>query len=304
MGTKSILLTRYVNKGDYMQKLIVFCAVGIVSLLSSCQRQYPKPTDRESVQKVRETMCPLVTEEKELNPYGSLLYAERMKDTYIENVGAVATYRFLARRFPPAGKYLLASENLGCPRQPYAWYDVDDDGQLGRQIDTGTLMLDNELILMFDYCKGESVDYWLVAQDGKARQCVTVVPYPIAVEARDGAQISVRRLTYDAGLVLLEGKDFNPDEQILVSSQSGTNRIDNVPITCINGKFSMLLEPSALGRSGGLAYVDVRRFKELLTLEYDWGSEATNAKKRLANTARIQPDALVRLPTDLNVIRK
>ncbi len=283
-----------------MKKLIVMTVVGIVSLVSSCSyREYPKPDKRESVQKVREQMLPLVSEERELNPYGSILYAERVKDTYIENVGPVATYRFLARRFPPEGKYLLASENLGCPRQPYAWYNVDDDGQLGRPIETGTLMLDNEHILMFDYCKGEPVDYWLVSEDGKARQSVTIVPYPISIEARDGAQVSVRRLTYDARLVLVEGSDFNSDEKILVSSQSGTNRSDNVPITCVNGRFSMILEPSSPGRSGGTAYVDVRRFKELLTLEYDWGSEAVNAKKRLANTSRIQPDALVKLPIDI-----
>lgn len=274
--------------GMIMKHLVYFLLV--ISLAASCQHSVPK------VQEQHET--PLVIQERELNPHGSLFYAERMEDTYVENVGLVATYRFIARRFPRDASYLLASQNLGRPLTPVAWYKVDDEGMLGRQIDAGTLMLDNEMILMFDYCRGESVEYWLCSQDSKARLGCTFVPYPIEAEAHDGARISLRRLTQNATLVLLEGYDFNPDEELYITSQSGPLKTENVPIECKNGRFSMIFEPAVPGKSGGVAYVDVQRKNGRLTLEYDWGSEAVNSKKRLANTTKIKQDALLKIPVN------
>jgi hypothetical protein len=260
-------------------------------LTISCQR----PEKKEEPPKPK-TFA--LTEERERNPFGSVLVAQRTKDTFVENVGQVATYRFITRKFPTETRYLLATQNLGKPLTPYAWYDPDDEGQLGRQLDLGTLMLDQELFLMFDYCRGEPVEYWLCSSDSKARLCVELIPYPIKTEGRDGASVTLKRLTQNAALLLLEGFDFDPDEQIVVSTQVGNNHTPNVPITCTYGRFSMLLEPSCPGKSGGVGYVDVVRLGERLSLDFDWGSEATNPKKRLGNTSKIQQDALIKLPTD------
>lgn len=264
----------------------------------SCSPNRPK----EELAKKKTAPKPesLASPDREVNPHGSVFYADKQADTFIENVGMVATYRFVARKFLPEEPYLLASENLGSPLEPFAWYEIDDDGHPGRQIEAGTLMLDNEMFLMFDYCKGESVDYWFLSNDKKARLRATIVPYPITVEAKDGATISIRRLTPDARLVLLEGKDFDPDEKIWISSQSGSVRSSNVPVACPGGRFSMLFEPAQEGKSGGTAYVDVVRIRERLMLEYDWGCEATNPKKRMANTQKIKTDALIKLPTQLD----
>ncbi len=277
-----------------MIRLISLVAISTAALVSSCQH----PTNTPKLRK--ETSANILSGEREMNPYGSLFYAERAEDTYVENVGSVATYRFIGRRFPEEHIYLLASQSLGGPMQPMAKYEVDEDGQLGRQIDAGTLMLDNEMFLMFDCCKGEPIEYWLCSTDGKARLNTTIVPYPIIAHGRDGAVISVKRLTQDASFALLEGEDFNPDEEILISTQSGTNRTSNTPVICTNGKFSMLLEPSVAGRSGGIAYVDVMRVNERLMVEYDWGCEAVNPKKRQGNTTRIKQDALIKIPTALD----
>lgn len=265
--------------------------------VTSCQK--PEPPKPPPVVKIKKDTTVLLNSEGERNPRGSVFFTERMPDTYVENVGQVATYRFIARKFPPESSYLLSSQNLGGIRQPIVWYDVDDDGQLGRQIEAGTLMLDNELILMFDYCRGEPVEYWLCSGDGDVRLSTTLVPYPITVQGADGAAVSIRRITPDASLVLLEGTDFNPDEKVLVSTQSGSKRTVNVPFICKNGRLSIVFEPGSPDRSGGTAYVDIMRRGERLSLEYDWGCEAVNPKKRLGNTQRIKQDALINLPTDL-----
>ena len=276
------------------QLLLLLC------LVVSCTKPVPKEEPTPARKKAKPRPEVLASPDREANPYGSIFYADRQDDTYIENVGMVATYRLVGRKLPPEESFLLASENLGVPISPISWYEIDDEGQPGRQIDAGTLMLDNEMFLMFDYCKGESVDYWLISNDKSARLKTTIVPYPITQEAKDGATITIRRLTPDARLVLLEGKDFDPDEKIWVSSQSGTTRSSNVPIVCASGRFSMLFEPAVAEKSGGTAYIDIVRIRERLMAEYDWGCEATNPKKRMANTQRIKTDALIKLPTQLN----
>ncbi len=274
-----------------MKKMIY--VIALLALFISCQRP-----ERPTLKK-KEIQTPLVSD-RQINPHGALFYAERMDDTYVENVGQVVTYRFVARKLPSDTSFLLSNQNLGQALNPIGWYEVDDDGQLGRQIDTGTLMLDNEMILMFDYCKGEPVEYWLISKDQKTRLGTMFVPYPIKCESRDGAIITIRRLTQDARLVLMEGIDFDPDERIVISSQYGSSRTPNVPILCTNGKFSMIFEAASPEKSGGIAYVDVIRKKERMMLEYDWGSEAVNGKRRQANSSRIRHDALLKLPTELN----
>ncbi len=238
-------------------------------------------------------------EERELNPYGSVFYSVRAEDTYVENVGAVTTYQFIARKFFPNTSYILATRTLNGEITPVMRLEVDDEGQLGRQIDAGTLMLDNERILMFDFCKGEPIEYWITSLDGKVKMCTSFVPYPITTQARDGASVSIRRLTPDARLVLVEGYDFDPDEKVYVSTQSSGSETKNVPFVCTNGKLSMIIEPAGEGKSGGTAYLSISRMKERLVLEFDWGCEATNPKKRMANTQRIKQDALLNLPTEL-----
>jgi len=242
----------------------------------------------------------LLGQDRELNPHGSAFYAVRTPDTYIENVGPVATYQFIARKFPPEGSYLFAWQSINGEFTPLFRFEVDDDGQLGRQNDAGTLMLDNERQLMFDFCRGEPVDYWLCSLDGTVRIKTSFVPYPISQQGRDGATITIRRLTADAKLVLVEGWDFDPDEKLYISTQSSGKDTKNVPFECNRGKFSMIIEPAANGKSGGTGYVSVNRRSERIVLEYDWGSEAVNPKKRMANTQRIRQDALMNLPTELN----
>lgn len=279
-----------------MTKLSLARSICCFALLTDCQHHVAKEPNKANDQINSEFVYP----EEEVNPYGSFFFAEREPDTFVENVGQVATFRFIGRRFTPDTKYIFASQNLGHPIKPIVLYEADDDGQLGRQVHNGTMMLDNESLLMLNYFRGEPVKYWLYTSNGKVRLSTTIVPYPIRVTARDGAQINIRRLTQDARLVICEGEDFLADEKILISSQSGAKRTSNVPIVCVNGKFSMIFEPGEDQRSGGIAYVDVQRFNERLMLDYHWGWEAVNPKKLLGNAAKIKPDALLKLPTDLD----
>jgi len=231
---------------------------------------------------------------------GAYIGAERVDDIIVPKVGPVVAYRFVARNFPPDKKLRLASQNLGGPLQYLYAYDVDDDGSVGRQVPEGTLMLENEIFLMFDFFKGQPVRYWLLSDDGAVRKSCQIVPHPIVATAQDGARISIQRLTPDSRLVLVEGRDFLPDETVYITTQSANMRIENVKMPCRKGHFSMVVEPEIEGKSGGIAYVEVLRAHERLILDYEWGWEAINPKKRHSPSRAMDPDALVKLAQEQN----
>ncbi|MBS0655241.1 MAG: hypothetical protein JSR46_05660 [Verrucomicrobia bacterium] len=276
-------------------KQCFFCLILSAAFVISCKP--PQPTvDATSS---REEATPLVVLQKK-NPDSVYFGTERLSDIGIESVGDVASFQLVVRNAPPDQKYMLSNRNLGGPIKPIYEYQADDDGTLGRQVSEGTMMLDNDVWLMFDFFRGEPVEYFLTSRDGATELVTTFVPYPIKATGKDGAEISVRRLVPDARLMLCEGDGFVPDEEVLVSSQSANERTVDVPYICRNGRFSMLLEPQAAGKSGGVAYIEVKRAAERLALEYDWGCQALNPKRRVANSSKMKQDALSKLPVDLD----
>jgi hypothetical protein len=238
--------------------------------------------------------------QEEKNPHAIFFEAEKLKDTHIDPIGPVATFRLIVRNAIPDQKYILSSQNVGGPVKPLYEYEADDEGQLGRQLQDGTMMMDNDILLMFDFFKGESVQYFLESKDGSTHLKTTVIPYPIRAEGRNGAEVTLRRLTPDAKLMICEGDGFLPDEEIFISSQSARMRTTNIPFTCENGQFSVILEPQVSGKTGGLAYVDIRRAGERMILEYDWGCQALNLKRREADSTKMKLDAISKIPTDLD----
>ncbi len=235
------------------------------------------------------------------NPYNIVFRAQKFEDVSIENVGNVAAYQFIVRKAPLEMQFVLFCQSLGKPPTPVFEYEADDHGELGRQLGPGTMMLDNDLVLLFNFFQGEPVDYWLVSKDLKTVMKTSFVPYPIKAEGKDEASISIKRLVPDARLLLCEGDGFLPDERLLITTRSGDRCIPNIAINCVNGRFALLLEPEVAGKSGGTASLEVRRFHERLFLDYDWGSEALNKRKMIADANRMAADTLQQLSLDSEI---
>ena len=229
------------------------------------------------------------------NPYGATFEAQRLPDTVIPRVGSVASYKFVARNFKPDDRLFLYSQTLSGPLKLITEYQVDDDGTLARQVSDGTMILDNDVWLMFDFFRGEPVRYWLISKDKTTSLSCKFIPYPIVAKGRDGATIELCRLIPDAKLVICEGEGFLPDEELYVTSKSANKMIANVPVQCPNGKFSITFEPCPPGKTGGAGFVEIKRQNERLILEYDWGSEATSQKKRIACSALMEPGTLQKM---------
>lgn len=275
-------------------KLVAAASICSIMLLTCSWGQ-------QKSQKEAPPVKPITSEDfdRDRNPYGSIFIIEKQEDTQVEKVGAVATYKFVARNFVPSQKFDLYKRTLHGPPLLIYEYEVDDDGQLGRNINGSTMMLDNEQFLMFDFFKAEPVQYILRSKDGNVLLSNRLIPYPVEREGKDGAEVHIRRLVPDARLVICEGKDFNADEKIFISSQSAGKRTANVPVICTNGRFSMIFEPATPEKSGGTAYVEILRFNERMVLDYEWGCDAINPKRRMANTTYAPQDALLKLPTEL-----
>ena len=234
----------------------------------------------------------------ERNPYASSFAVERLPDTQVPKVGSVASFKFVARGFVPNSRITLANQSLGGPIKPICEFQVDDDGTLGRQVPEGTMILDNDVWLMFDFLRGEPIRYWLISADNKTRLSQLFVPYPLRTKGRDGAEVSLRRLVPDASLVLCEGDGFLPDEEVFVTSTSADKMIAQVPIVCAYGKFSMAFEPKRAGKTGGVSVIEIKRQYERLLLEYDWGSEAVSKKKVIASPNNMNSDTLQKLSSE------
>lgn len=269
--------------------------IAFLAFTTSCTHTAitPDATQNVSVQNKPFVVRPLDTED--INPYGVVFDVEPLNDVDVPKVGKVAAYGFVGRNFSPDQTVVLASQHINGTLKPLYEYMVDDDGTLGRQIADGMMMLENEVILMFDFFRGQPIRYWLYTKDGKVRVSRLVVPYPIQTTGKDGATISIRRITPDAKLALCEGYDFLPDELVLVSTQTGKDLIANIPISCPNGKFSIALEPGLSGKTGGKAYVEVKRTTERLLLEYSWGCEAVHTKSVIAPSRYVDQDTLQKL---------
>lgn len=270
-----------------------------IGLLIGCTEQVAKSKADDGL--VRDDLIavePFVLQACEViekNPYGSQFEAYHHEDVDVPKLGKVAAVAFIGRNFIPDQKLTLASYNIYGIVRPIYELQADDDGYLGRQVPEGTMMLENEVLLMFDFFRGQPIRYLLYSSDGKVLLSSLFVPYPIETTGKDGAKVSLRRLTYDGRLMFCEGVDFQPDEVIKVTSQAAGIIVQDTVVVCENGVFTMVFEPGATGKTGGKAIVEIRRARERLFLEYDWGSEAINPKKRLAIEKYTSQDTMANL---------
>jgi hypothetical protein len=277
-------------KGFFITQVTIVIAI----VISACT---PKPFEKNDSQKIAEAYSP-PEENAFSNPTGMHFSVKKYKDVFFKNVGTVTAVQFVVRGATVGKKYILWCKPLGRDMKALYEYDTDDYGLLGRQLGPGTMMLDDDILLLFDFFKGEPVKYYLTSFDKSTVLQTEFVPYPICTTARDEAQVTLKRLVPDASLVLCEGEGFLPDEHLLITTQSGTVIIPNKPVICTNGKFSFIFEPAAPKKSGGIGYVEIRRFSERLVVDCDWGCEAFSKKKLFARSDLLEPEALLKLNSE------
>jgi hypothetical protein len=258
-------------RGFFLRKKIYRWVLILISaaVFTGCA---PRPVIKTDNQELVAAYIP-PEEEVISNPKRVHFSIKKYKDIEVKNVGTVTAIQFVVRGAEPEKKYILWSQPLGRDITAVYEYETDDYGLLGRQIGNGTMMLDDDLLLMFDFFKGEPVKYYLTSFDKSTVLQAEFVPYPIVAEAKDEAIVTMKRLVPDASLLLCEGNGFLPDEHLLVTTQSGSKIVPSIPMVCKNGKFSFIFEPQVPHKSGGTGYIEIRRFSERVVLDCDWGCE-------------------------------
>lgn len=226
---------------------------------------------------------------KEQNPLGIVFEHRACSKIEVPGVGHVAVMGLQVKNVLPGGWYELKVENSAGLLATKRVFISNINGRL-LQIENGRIKsaLDTLRIFENDKLPGERSKYWLISKDGTTAVSCTYVPYPWETHAKDGASLSLERVTYDAQIVTLHANGFRPNEPLEFTSHSGDETIKG-NVTCDqNGMLTASLLPAVIGQKGGKASVVMKRLNgELLSIDYEWGRDAMNRDKLIAPLAKI-----------------
>ncbi len=103
-----------------------------------------------------------------------------------------------------------------------------------------------------------------------------ILSRPVEFTWPDTAYIKLNGMSQNYTRFLVVGKNFKPNEELIITSQSGQ---ENIPINeKVNkdGTFRFLISPATIGSSGGSARLSIQRkdSNKIIPLDYSWGLAA------------------------------
>jgi hypothetical protein len=148
----------------------------------------------------------------------------------------------------------------------------------GAFVDDSARTLESQRFIMGSFCPGEAVDFYLVSANGESCVKTSVIPHPIETAGTHGETLRV--LVQDPGgrLFLAEGKGFQPDEKLTLSTYSNQESIIETFRADGEGSFRMLLFPAATGGEGGIVALRLVRSEGMLQMEFPWGKPVFGRK--------------------------
>lgn len=236
--------------------------------------------------------CAPVREKEEIalianNPLGIVMKNKKMLTVDTPNAGLITYYTVSAKNVPPNKKFNLYAADVVNPSKPYLELVSDKEGCLRLAAEKDVLLQDYPICMIYQH-PGQPVTIWLVSDDKSNATKTSFIPYPLETFARDGAEVSLTRLTPNASLALCKGKYFQKNEKLEISLCSKEKNISR-SISCQNGDFSFELVPPDQNGCGELLTLVVKRQSgEQLTLSYAWGRESLNREHLLGNIAKCQ----------------
>jgi hypothetical protein len=123
------------------------------------------------------------------------------------------------------------------------------------------------------YLPGEPVKYSLKSPDGKTRESITLIPYPIFAQSkRDGAKIEAKIVGYKTSTYTIAFSGFQAEEDLLIESVSHHEKT-KFPLK-VNESVVIGYNPEVINKFGGLArFKVVRASGEILAIEIPWKLE-------------------------------
>lgn len=126
---------------------------------------------------------------------------------------------------------------------------------------------------LYDFAKGEPMEYALISADQAVRAFTRVVLFPI--EAKDGeCVLSVQLGSREGDLFLVMGRGFEPEGDVTIESHSNGEVLRDRSRLSRDGKFATVVAPPVEGRHSGKASFTASGKGCNPTVEYEWGPPA------------------------------
>lgn len=226
-------------------------------------------------------------------PSGAQLRHEKLSEEKIrEKYGKEASDKLLhadnpiqgvinlhATGIQPGDRYTLYTVNALHNKTVIAEFVADRKGLLNT-IKDGVPLSGFDLI-QFDLMNGEAIYFVLASASKKSCLPTQIIMDPIEFAWADGAYLYALLTTKDASLFTFIGKGFQPNEQLVVVSESGKEVVRSIAKTDDNGRWHGMTAPGVKGMRGGPASLSIQRSDtgETGKLSYLWG-DAAKARAR------------------------
>lgn len=128
---------------------------------------------------------------------------------------------------------------------------------------------------MSNVAQGEPVRYTLWSDDKKWMASVQFTPFPLEVQDKNGHQLSLRIAHPEAQYFRCTATGFSPGEEIIVYSNSESEKKTSSYKVPANGIVEIGVAPAVIGRYGGKASLEIKGITtDNLKINYKWGMEA------------------------------
>lgn len=228
--------------------------------------QTPSPTvTAESTP--TETPTDVPTETPTPEPTHFVIFVERGRGMVSGKM--TVTYAMVVTGFEPNKNFFMEFHkyvrgDLGQKIEAYT------DGLIVRSSENGKAVT----LGLQDFSPGEPYYVTIVDTNGDELASARTIPFPLEARGQDECVLSIIIGSSSGEIFQIEGKGFEPNEEIEFTSTSEGEVISSTISTKSDGTFENVLLPAVIGKDSGDASVSAKGVNCDLSLEYSWGAAA------------------------------
>jgi hypothetical protein len=220
---------------------------------------------------------------KGANSPGSTL---TLKETGRKSVDGltVVSYRLFASGLPKGQHFTLWTWTLGSEPQAVADAFINPDGLIVNDLGDAAGKVSEDPIDVRAFAgRGERKRFALTSDDRKLQAFAEAVPFPIEQSA-SGHRVSAEMAAPNYVGVTVHGSGFQPSESLIFEASSGSEGSKQQVISTPDGTYTALIFSAVKGQKTGRASVKISSGKCSVTVQFPWGSSASN---RVAQSIRV-----------------
>ena len=193
-----------------------------------------------------------------------------------QNGEVAVRYNIAVNGAPRDQTYALLSWPINAPGPlvQMSGLSVDPSGLVicaGRTPDQCAGEKENDPVdLVFSPAKGEVFRLALLSQDGKTKIFFAAIPEPI-IKREHSCALEVIRLTAKFELILVRGKGYRPNEDLLLSSRSYDESHATPAKADNDGAYVVALAPFVEGKQSGKTTLSLRGAQCAPVISFEWG---------------------------------